>query len=113
MTIAFGKFIKDENDLFDIMNGRLWRDRFVFVGWYSLLLFPCAYFTMGGWFTSTPTNSIANSLLLLWGPKHMEILPVGVNSVVCGLLLLSMCFRINTFYVMSIRTCLICSIAPL
>jgi hypothetical protein len=42
MTIAFGKFIKDENDLFDVMNGRLWRDRFVFVGWYSLLLFPCA-----------------------------------------------------------------------
>lgn len=29
-----------------------WRDRFVFVGWY-VLLFPCAYYALGGWFTGT------------------------------------------------------------
>ena len=49
MTIALGKFTKDENDLFDIMDDWLRRDRFVFVGWSGLLLFPCAYFALGGW----------------------------------------------------------------
>lgn len=37
MTIALGKFTKDENDLFDIMDDWLRRDRFVFVGWSGLL----------------------------------------------------------------------------
>ncbi|KAL2902309.1 Photosystem II D2 protein [Bienertia sinuspersici] len=65
------------------------------VGWSGLLLFPCAYFALGGsfigttfvtsWYThalassylegcnfltaavSTPANSLAHSLLLLWG----------------------------------------------
>ncbi|KAF5755353.1 putative photosystem II [Helianthus annuus] len=97
MTIALGKFTKDENDLFDIMDDWLHRDRFVFVGWSGLLLFPCAYFAVGGWFTgttfvtswytyglassylegcnfltakvSTRANSLAHSLLLLWGPE--------------------------------------------
>ncbi|KAI5381226.1 hypothetical protein KIW84_UN0908 [Lathyrus oleraceus] len=97
MTIALGKFTKDQNDLFDIMDDWLRRDRFVFVGWSGLLLFPCAYFAVGGWFTgttfvtswythglassylegcnfltaavSTPANSLAHSLLLLWGPE--------------------------------------------
>ncbi|KAM0070952.1 Photosystem II D2 protein [Helianthus debilis subsp. tardiflorus] len=97
MTIALGKFNKDENDLFDIMDDWLRRDRFVFVGWSGLLLFPCAYFPIGGWFTgttfvtswythglassylegcnyltaaiSTPANSSAHSLILLWGPE--------------------------------------------
>ncbi|KAF8376854.1 hypothetical protein HHK36_031443 (chloroplast) [Tetracentron sinense] len=97
MTIALGRFTKDENDLFDIMDDWLRRDRFVFVGWSGLLLFPCAYFALGGWFTgttfvtswythglassylegcnfltaavSTPANSLAHSLLLLWGPE--------------------------------------------
>ena len=53
MTIAVGKFTKDENDLFDIMDDWLQRDRFVFVGWSGLLLFPCAYFAVGGWFIGT------------------------------------------------------------
>nr|KYP36765.1 Photosystem II D2 protein [Cajanus cajan] len=53
MTIALGKFTKDENDLFDIMDDWLRRDRFVFVGWS----------------VSTPANSLAHSLLLLWGPE--------------------------------------------
>ncbi|THU42338.1 hypothetical protein C4D60_Mb00t11100 [Musa balbisiana] len=97
MTIVLGKFTKEENDLFDIMDDWLRRDRFVFVGWSGLLLFPCAYFALGGWFTgttfvtswythglassylegcnfltaavSTPANSLAHSLLLLWGPE--------------------------------------------
>ncbi|KAL8117237.1 hypothetical protein AgCh_015227 [Apium graveolens] len=100
MIIALGKFTKDEKDLFDVMEDWLRRDRFVFVGWSSLLLFPCAYFALGGWFTgttfvtswythglassylegcnfltaavSTPANSLAHSLLLLWGPEAQE-----------------------------------------
>jgi hypothetical protein len=53
MTIALGKFTKDENDLFDIMDDWLGRDCFVFIGWSGILLFPCAYFTLGGWFIGT------------------------------------------------------------
>ncbi|KAL3038584.1 hypothetical protein AAZX31_01G140800 [Glycine max] len=66
MTIALGKFTKDENDLFDIMDDWLRRDRFIFVGWSGLLLFPCAYFALGG---NCSANSLAHSLLLLWGPE--------------------------------------------
>ncbi|KAE9612446.1 putative photosystem II [Lupinus albus] len=84
MTIALGKFTTSESDLFDIMDDWLRRDRFVFVGWSNLLLFPCAYFAMGGWFiassylegcnlltvvVSTHANRLAHSLLLLWGPE--------------------------------------------
>ncbi|KAI3887922.1 hypothetical protein MKW92_002796 [Papaver armeniacum] len=105
MTIALGRFTKDEKDLFDTMDDWLRRDRFVFVGWSGLLLFPCAYFAVGGWFIGTtfvtswythglaniqfiecyhfllgrmqflnrrsftPANSLAHSLLLLWGPE--------------------------------------------
>mgnify|MGYP001794185341 FL=1 len=73
------------------------RDRFVFLGWSGLLLFPCAYMAIGAWFTgttfvtswyshglvssyiegcnfltvavSTPAESMGHSLLLLWGPE--------------------------------------------
>nr|AJB98542.1 photosystem II protein D2 [Botrychium sp. ternatum/japonicum] len=97
MTIAIGKSSKEPKDLFDTIDDWLRRDRFVFVGWSGLLLFPCAYFALGGWFTgttsatswythglassysegcnfltaavSTPANSLAHSLLLLWGPE--------------------------------------------
>jgi photosystem II P680 reaction center D2 protein len=48
MTIALGEFTKDENDLFDIMDNWLWRDCFICVGWSGILLFPCAYFVLGG-----------------------------------------------------------------
>lgn len=89
---------KSENlGLFDIADDWLKRDRFVFVGWSGLLLFPCAYLALGGWLTgitfvtswythglatsflegcnaltaavSTPSNCMAHSLLLLWGPE--------------------------------------------
>ena len=63
MIIALGKFTKDENDLFDIMDDWLRRDRFVFVGWFGLLLFPCAYFPVGGWFTGT-------TFVRFWGITH-------------------------------------------
>ncbi|CAN6454791.1 unnamed protein product [Victoria cruziana] len=97
MTIALGRFSKEENGLFDIMDDWLRRDHFIFVGWSGLLLFPCTYFALGGWFigttfvaswythglassylegcnfltaaVSTPSNSLAHSLLLLWGPE--------------------------------------------
>jgi photosystem II P680 reaction center D2 protein len=79
-------------------SGRNWNGIIsIFIGWSGLLLFPCAYFALGGWFTgttfvtswythglassyleccnfltaavSTPANSLAHSLLLLWGPE--------------------------------------------
>ncbi|ERN00557.1 hypothetical protein AMTR_s00102p00106890 [Amborella trichopoda] len=95
MTIALGRFSEEENDLFDIMDDWLRWDLFIFEGWSGLLLFPYAYFASGGWFigttfmtswythglassylegcnfltvaVSTPANSLAHSLLLLWG----------------------------------------------
>jgi len=97
LTIAIGKSSKEPKGLFDSMDDWLRRHRFIFVGWFSLLFFPCAYFSLGGWFTcttfvtswythglassylegcnfliavvSTPANSLAHSLLFLWGPE--------------------------------------------
>ncbi|KAJ8433186.1 hypothetical protein Cgig2_025577 [Carnegiea gigantea] len=69
MTIAVGKFTKDEKDLFDIMDDWLRRDHFVFVGWSGLLLFPRAYFALESWFTGTTfvtlwyTHGLASSYL--------------------------------------------------
>jgi len=40
-----------ELGLFDLIDDWLKRDRFVFVGWSGLLLFPCAYLALGGWLT--------------------------------------------------------------
>ena len=54
---------------FDVLDDWLKRDRFVFVGWSGLLLFPCAYLSIGGWFlgttfvTSWYTHGIASSYL--------------------------------------------------
>lgn len=50
MTIAIGKG-EQKRGLFDRIDDWLRRDRFVFVGWSGLLLFPCAYFALGGWLT--------------------------------------------------------------
>ena len=96
MTIAVGQS-KAQRGLFDTVDDWLRRDRFVFVGWSGLLLFPCAFLAVGGWMTgttfvtswythslassylegcnfltaavSTPANSMGHSLLLLWGPE--------------------------------------------
>ena len=51
MTIAIGQ--TQERSLFDLIDDWLKRDRFVFVGWSGLLLFPTAYLSVGGWFTGT------------------------------------------------------------
>ena len=81
---------------FDVLDDWLKRDRFVFVGWSGILLFPTAYLAIGGltgttfvtsWYThglassyleganfltaavSTPADVMGHSLLLLWGPE--------------------------------------------
>ena len=82
---------------FDVLDDWLKRDRFIFVGWSGLLLFPTAYLAIGGWLTgttfvtswythglassyleganfltaavSTPADAMGHSLLLLWGPE--------------------------------------------
>ena len=96
MTIAINKPL-DEKDWFKRSDDWLRRERFVFVGWSCLLLFPTAYFALGGWLTgttfvtswythglatsylegcnfltaavSTPANSMGHSLLFVWGPE--------------------------------------------
>jgi len=96
MTFA-GLKTEEKRGFFDAADDWLKRDRFVFVGWSGLLLFPCAYLALGGWLTgitfvtswythglassflegcnvltaavSTPPNSMGHSLLLLWGPE--------------------------------------------
>ena len=80
-----------------ILDDWLRRERFVFVGWSGILLLPCAYLALGGWFTgttyasswyshglassylegcnvftaavSTPPNSLGHAVLALWGPE--------------------------------------------
>jgi len=49
MTIAIGQ--NQERGLFDLVDDWLKKDRFVFVGWSGILLFPTAYLAAGGWFT--------------------------------------------------------------
>jgi photosystem II P680 reaction center D2 protein len=95
MTIAVGG--AQERGWFDVLDDWLKRDRFVFVGWSGLLLFPTAYLAIGGWFVgttfvtswythgvassylegcnfltaavSTPGDAMGHSLLFLWGPE--------------------------------------------
>ena len=112
MTIAMGR-ASEERGIFDALDDWLKRDRFVFIGWSGLLLFPCAYLALGGWLTgttfvtswythglassylegcnfltvavSTPANAFGHSLIFLGGLKLKVILPVGVKSAGCGL----------------------------
>lgn len=49
MTIAIGQ--EEGRGWFDLMDDWLKRDRFVFIGWSGLLLFPTSYLAVGGWFT--------------------------------------------------------------
>ena len=54
---------------FDVLDDWIKRDRFVFVGWSGLLLFPTAYLAIGGWLTGTTfvtswyTHGLASSYL--------------------------------------------------
>ena len=67
MTIAIGQ--NQDRSPFDLVDDWLKRDRFVFVGWSGLLLFPCAFLAVGGWLTgitfviSWYTHGIASSFL--------------------------------------------------
>jgi hypothetical protein len=47
MTIAVGR-APSERGLFDALDDWLKRDRFVFVGWSGILLFPCAFLSAAG-----------------------------------------------------------------
>ena len=40
--------IQQQRGWFDVLDDWLKRDRFVFVGWSGLLLFPTAYLAIGG-----------------------------------------------------------------
>eukprot|EP00978_Attheya_sp_CCMP212_P047733 scaffold425542_cov617-Attheya_sp.AAC.8 len=110
MTIAIGQ--NQERGLFDLIDDWLKKDRFVFVGWSGLLLFPTAYLATGGWLTgttfvtswythglatsylegcnfltaavSTPANSMGHSLLLLWGPEAQGILGGALLCAIHG-----------------------------
>ena len=72
MTIALGQNQDnslEERGIFDLVDDWLKRDRFVFVGWSGLLLFPTAYLAVGGWLTGTTfvtswyTHGLASSYL--------------------------------------------------
>ena len=69
-----------------LMDDWLRRERFVFLGWSGLMLFPTAYLALGGWLTGTTfvtsrfTHGLASSylegcnaltvaVLALWGPE--------------------------------------------
>jgi photosystem II P680 reaction center D2 protein len=68
MTISIGQ-LGTRTDRFDQVDDWLRRDRFVFVGWSGLLLFPTAYLALGGWLTGTTfvtswyTHGLATSYL--------------------------------------------------
>jgi len=110
MTIAVGR--APQRGWFDVLDDWLKRDRFVFVGWSGILLFPTAYLAIGGWLTgttfvtswythgiassylegcnfltaavSTPADAMGHSLLLLWGPEAQGDLFAGVSSAASG-----------------------------
>ena len=63
---------------FDVLDDWLKRDRFVFIGWSGLLLLPCAYLSIGGWFVGTTfvtswyTHGIACLLYTSPSPRDVE-----------------------------------------
>ena len=69
MTITIGQVRLQEPGVFGLIDDWLKRDRFVFIGWSGLLLFPCAYLALGGWLTgitfvtSWYTHGLASSFL--------------------------------------------------
>ena len=52
-----------------LLDDWLKRDRFIFIGWSGILLFPTAYLSTGGWFTGTTfvtswlTHGLASSYM--------------------------------------------------
>ena len=69
MTTLNGSITDVKPSWFDVLDDWLKRDRFVFVGWSGLLLFPTAYLAIGGWLTGTTfvtswyTHGLASSYL--------------------------------------------------
>jgi photosystem II P680 reaction center D2 protein len=67
-TRSLGK-TEEKRNFFDIADDWLKRDRFIFIGWSGLLLFPCAYLALGGFLTgitfvtSWYTHGLASSFL--------------------------------------------------
>ena len=107
------------------------RDRFVFVGWSGLLLFPLLILQLvagltgttfvTSWYThglassyleganfltaavSTPADAMGHSLLLLWGPENFRgTLSAGANLGDSGLLWRSTGLRSYRFYAQAV-----------
>jgi hypothetical protein len=63
----------------NLLDDWLKRDRFVFIGWSGLLLFPTAYLSLGAWFTGTTfvtscfTHRLATSYLVGFSLRQFEI----------------------------------------
>ena len=48
---------------FELVDDWLKRDRFIFIGWSGLLLFPCAYLATGEWLTGI---TFVTSMLMVY-----------------------------------------------
>ena len=95
MTIAVGR--APQRGWFDVLDDWLKRDRFVFVGWSGILLFPTAYMAIGGWLTGTTfvtswytptalpprTWKVATSSPLLWDTFATLTIEKGLSGDVC------------------------------
>ena len=89
MTIAVGR--APSRGWFDVLDDWLKRDRFVFVGWSGILLFPCAFLALGGWLTGTTfvtswyTHGLASSYLE--GANFLTVAvstPAGLSGAATG-----------------------------
>ena len=108
---------------FDVLDDWLKRDRFVFIGWSGLLLLPCAYLAIGGWFlgttfvtswythgiassyleganfltaaVSTPGDAMGHSLLFHGDLKHKEVSSVGSTWWTLELRCISWCILVS------------------
>ena len=129
MTIAVGR--APQRGWFDILDDWLKRDRFVFVGWSGILLFPTAYLAIGGWLTgttfvtswythgiassylegcnfltaavSTPADAMGHSLLLLWGPEAQGDFVLVSARRPLGLRGSARCLRSDRLHAASVR----------
>ncbi len=63
-----------------ILDDWLRRERFIWIGSAGILLFPCSYLALGGWFTGT-TFVIGYSLGLVIFPSVLILLLSGLNLV--------------------------------
>ena len=95
-----------------LLDDWLKRDRFVFIGWSGLFLFPTAYLTAGGWLTATTfgtswfTHALATSYL-----EGCNFLTGGVSTpanclghsllLLCSIYTLALCWRFVGIYCFS------------